>query len=355
MVLRKPYGFLIKHFKLIHLIITGILVYLVRYNMSIYKYLVSCINDSVNRYNALEYINYSIFIWFFLVIFLFLIIYLLFRYKDKPKTTYIVSIVGYVVVAIYLFVVFSYMGGLPNNVIDQKTIRMYRDLCVIVMGFQYVIIIFMFIRGLGFDVKKFNFSKDIQELDLIESDGEEVEVNLNVDTKNIMRNLHKQKRELGYFYQEYKIIIWGILGFIIVIIGFNIYSYLSKVLKVYKQDEFVGYSNYVSVSDSYYSIKDEGNYIVVKFDVFKNGVKEKLDVNKFVLKINGEEYLPNKNICYMFNKLGNCYKKQYVNGDISSYILVYKIDIFNKDKTYLLYNESFDNSFKIKLNLENYE
>lgn len=355
MVFRKPYGFLIKNFKLIHLIITGILVYLVSFYMKIYKFLNSCISEAINRYDALDYVKYGMFIWVILVIVLFLIIYLLFRYKDKPKTTYIVSIIGYVVIGIYLLVLFSYMSGLPNNVIDQKTIRLYRDLTILTLVFQYVIIIFMFIRGLGFDVKKFNFGKDIQELNLSDEDMEEVEIDVNIDTNNVIRKINKQKRELGYFYQEYKVIILGILGVILVILGIKIYSYLSVVLKVYNQDDYVGISNYISVKESYFSIMDEGNYVIVKFDVFRNGKKDQLDVNRLVLSINGEEYLPNKNICYKFNKLGNCYKKQYVNSDVSSYLVVYNIDVFNKNKTYLIYKESYDDNYKIKLDLDIYE
>ena len=58
MIFKKTYGFLIKHFRLVHLIITAVLVYLVFFSNQIYKFLNDCIMDSVNRYNALEYIDY---------------------------------------------------------------------------------------------------------------------------------------------------------------------------------------------------------------------------------------------------------------------------------------------------------
>ena len=63
MVFRRPYAFLIKHFRLIHLIITAILVYVVSFSNKIYTFINSCILDQVNRYNALEYINYNIYIY----------------------------------------------------------------------------------------------------------------------------------------------------------------------------------------------------------------------------------------------------------------------------------------------------
>ena len=88
MVFKKPYGFLIKHFKLIHLLIKAILIYLVSCNNDIYSYVNSCVIDGVNRYNALEYINYGIFFFIAIAIFLFFVIYWLFKYKDKPCIQY---------------------------------------------------------------------------------------------------------------------------------------------------------------------------------------------------------------------------------------------------------------------------
>lgn len=355
MIFKKPYGFLIKHFRLIHLLISGILIYLVKFSTNIYNYIGTCIYDSVNRYNALEYINYNIYIWLAIVLGLLFIIFWLFKYKDKPRLLYIISIIGYLAIAIYIFVIFSYFTSLPNETIEQKTIRFYQQITLITLGFQYIIIVIMIIRGLGFNIKKFNFTKDIQELDLVESDNEEIEVELNIDTNTIMRSVHKKKRELGYFYQEFKIIILSIIFILLLVLGLNLYKYITNKTKYYTQDQYVGYNNYISISNSYYNIGENGNYIIIKFDIYKNNIKEKLDVNNMVLSINGEEYLPNKNICSIFNEIGNCYKKQYITNDIKTYILVYKIDIFDKDKTYILYKESYDNIFKIKLTLENYE
>jgi len=355
MVFRRPYGFLIKYFKLIHLIITGILGYLVICNRKIYMFLNACIDDAVNRYDALSYINYSIFIYILIGIGLFFVIYWLFRYKDKPRMIYIISILGYLLVGIYMFVLFSYMSSLTSNVLNQKVIRAYRDIMMITMGFQYLIIVIMFIRGLGFNIKKFDFEKDIHELNLTSEDNEEVEVDVSIDTTDVMRKVRRKRRELGYFYQEYKIFILGILAIILVIVGVSIYNNFRDWFKVYDQGEVLGYSNYLTINNSYYNIDNNKNYVIVKFDIFRYGKQERLNVNNMVLKVDKEEYLPNKNICYKFNKIGSCYKKQYINSNNSTYILVYEVDSINSKKTYLLYKESYEDLFKVKLNLENYE
>ena len=355
MVFRKPYAFLIKYFKLIHLIITGILVYVVSQSNKIYSFIVNCIDDPVNKYNAMEYINYNIYIYLFIGLVLFGVIFWLFRYKDKPRNIYVVSMVGYLSIGIYLFILYNYFSTIPSGIIDQKVIRGYRDILLIILGFQYLIIIIMFVRGLGFDVKKFNFAKDIHELNITNEDGEEVEVDVNIDTNAIMRVVRKQGREFGYFLKEYRTFVIGILAIIIFSVVYFSYDYFSDKLKVYSQNVAVGYINNIVVRNSYYDINDEQSYIIVNFDISKYGREDKFDINNLTLKVDKEEYIPNKNICFKFKKLGNCYKKQFINGDVKSYIIVYEVDSINVEKSYLIYKESYENSFKVKLNLENYE
>lgn len=355
MILRKPYGFLIKHFRFIHLVITAILFYLAKFSTDTYKYIVSCIADQVNRYNALEYIDYKIYIFMGIVILLFGVIYWLFKYKDKPRNIYIVSILGYVLIGIYLFVIFGYFSELPNNIIDQKVIRAYRDITLMTLVFQYFLTIIMFLRGLGFDVKKFNFTRDIQELNLTQEDAEEVEVDVSVNTDVLMRGVRRQKRELGYFFQEYKIFILGILAIIIFTVGYFCYKHISKEFKVYNQGDVIGYMYSIVVNNSYFNIDGDKNYVIVSLDVSKYGNQEKINLNNLKLLVDDVEYIPNKNVCNSFSNLGTCYKKQYITNDIKKYIITYDVDGLNLEKTYLVYKETYEETYKVKLNLENYD
>jgi len=354
MILRKPYAFLIKHFRLIHLIITGILGYLVYRNREIYLFFKKCIENSGNRFDALNYIDYGIYIYIFLALILFFVVFWLLKYKDKPRTLYIFSIVSYILIGIFMFVSFSYLSGMVNNLVDPKIIRLYRDIMFITLLFQYYFIGLMLIRGLGFDIKKFNFSKDFQEMNITDDDAEEVYVEASIDTTNIMRSIRKQKREFGYFLREFRVIIIGIILIILVILGVKGYNYYQEKYKVYNEGVTVGGYNFVTVRNSYYNIGDNGNYIIVNFDIAKRGNPEILNLGNFNLVVNDTKYQPNKNICSKFNKLGNCYKKQYVDEKVKNYILVYKVDNLNLDKTYLLYSEGYDFNYKIKLDLENY-
>lgn len=353
MILRKPYAFLIKYFRLIHITITLMLVLIILRFREISEFLSICINNLSYKYEAFNYINYGVFIWFIIALSLFIIIYGLFKYKNKPRRIYIFSIIGYLIIGLILIITYSYIGNFNTKIIDQKTIRLYRDILFICNIFQYIIIIIMLIRGLGFNIKKFNFERDAQELNLTKDDSEEIEINIGIDTTNISRNIRKQGRELKYFYQEFKKYILTILIIIISFISFKGYQFYDKKFKIYNHGDYVGINNFISVNDSYYSVyNDDYTYIIVKFNTYKNGEKTILNTGNIVLNIGKDKYLPDKNICYKFKKYGNCYKQQYITNQEKSYILVYKVDELNINKTYIIYNESYDRRYKIKLSID---
>jgi len=251
MVLRKPYAFLIKHFRLIHLIITALLVLLFLKNREVYVFLNECIKDSVNRFDALQYIDYNIYIYIVVGLILFFIVHWLLKYKDKPRKIYIISSVGYIIVGILMFVMYAYLSTFINDVIVQKTIRLYRDILSISLLFQIYIIIVMFIRGLGFDIKKFNFSKDVQELNATSEDGEEIEVNFGLDTTNVMRGIRKQRREFGYYLKEFKMYILVVIVLLLIFLGYRGYKYFNDNFRVYNQNEWFGINNYLSIIATY--------------------------------------------------------------------------------------------------------
>ena len=352
MVLRRPYAFLIKHFRLIHLIITGILAYLVIRLRGVQKFLNSVISVSTNRYGAPEYISYGLIIIIFIVLILFLAIFWLLKYKDKPRKLYILSIGGYIIISVYLLILFSYLGTFTSSVVDAKTIRFYRDTLMIIMVFQYIIILFMAIRAMGFDIKKFDFNKDAQELNALESDSEEIEINTTIDTKNLVRGLEKGKRELGYYVKEYKIYVIIVSAVILIILGIKGYNFFTDKLKVYHEGDYIGEKSYVKITNTYYGIRDDGEYVIVKFDTFRNGKRTQLNINNIVLHMGKNEYLPDKTICSKFSTLGTCYKKQYVTNDVRSYIVVYSVDKLNTKRAYLTYSDSFDKTYKIKIKMQ---
>ena len=355
MVLKRPYAFLIKHFRLIHLIITVIFTYIAISTRKIYRYINSVIELASNKYDANLYIKYIIILFIIIALILCIVIYLLLKYKNKPRRVYLFTIVGYAAIIVFLTMLFGYMQEFSNSIIDAKTIRFYRDTLLIVQLFQYLIIIFMLIRGLGFDIKKFNFSKDAQELNTTIADSQEVEINTKIDTTNISRRLHKQGREFGYYYKEFKIYIIIILIVVIAILGYKGYNYYNDKLKTYKENDYIGNKYNIAIKNSYYNVTDENKYLIVNFDVRKSGNRGQLNAANLTLVIGKEKYTPDKNSCNRFSKLGTCYNQQYIGSNLTNYILVYKVDNLNTKNAHILYDESYDIRYKVKLNPKAYQ
>lgn len=351
MIIRKPYAFLIRHFKLIHLIITALLGIVLYSSSNIYSFINDCIDNADNRFNAIKYINNNLYIYIFIAIgFMFVIRWLL-KYKEKPRSIYLFSILYYLVIMVVLYIVFGYLKRLPDIYIDAKDIRMYRDIMFMIISLQYIITIIMLIRGLGFDIKKFNFSKDFEEMNITQTDNEEVEVNLFANKDNVLMEVRKQRREFGYYLKEYKIIISIIIVIILSVSSYFVFKNISLKNKVYSQGDLVGNNYSFMVTESYYKVINERNYIIIKFNVSTMLSNKKFNYGNLKLIVNKKSYYPVKNVCYNFNYLGTCYNQQILSSESNSYILTYLVDEYNNNNSYIIYNDNVSNDYKIRLNL----
>lgn len=335
MVIRKPYKFLIKNFKKIHLFLSFILMYVCYKSSVLLNYFNKLIEGTASRNLSLNYIdNFIIFLIIFSLIG-FIIIYILMRHKNKPKLIYFISILGYIVVIVFLLLSYSYLKVIRLEYIVQKTIRLYRDLVQIGLYFQYFICLCMLIRGLGFDIKKFDFSKDLQEFSIDDNDNEEVEVDITLDYNKLDRSVNRTKRELKYYFYENKLFILIIIGVLFMIGLVFILNYNFNINKTYKQNELIKIGNYeFSIEDTYITNKNYLNnnisnnqYVVVKFKMKSNSDKySNYNINNFKIKYKGDIYNVDTKLCKYFSDVGNCYKEQSINNNFNSYILVFGLN-----------------------------
>lgn len=366
MIVRKPFAFLIKHFKAIHLFLFGLLLYVCYKYNEIVSFLRNYISTGNGRYDAVNYINYTPIYVILGSIVIMVIIYYLMKYKDKPKKLYLISIIGYIIVIVLFIFLFNYLRTFSSSIIEQKTLRLYRDISLMGLIFQYIIIVIMLIRGLGFDIKKFNFSKDIQELNIDLTDNEEVELVMGFDTNKTKFKIRRFLREFRYFIKE-NILFTGLSLIIIVIILWIVVANYTSKNKVYKENEYFGIDFNMLVSGSYLTKEDNslkklsvGNssLLVVKFKISSNH-SDVLNPDSFILSIYDKTYSPNNKYCSLLKDIGKCYSKIKLTEQEKEYIFVYLVDdnILNK-KIYLKYDYGYltnkNNSIiKVKLNPDN--
>ncbi len=351
MVFKNPYGYLIKHFKLIHLFLTGLYVYLAIKVSSILQYYNHFVEGTASKLDAMSYVNNFYLIAIILSIIICAIVYALMRYKKKPRLLYLLLIILYIAVFIMIRVSYQGLHVIYISVLETKTLRLYRDLLRILILFQYLSIAFVLVRGLGFDIKKFNFVQDLEDLHLDEKDEEEIELALG-GTESIQRRIHRRIREIRYYYLENKVFILIVALCIIVVLLGSVYFHKEIIPKEYVEGEVFSTEEFRGqVLNTFVTNRDVNNHIIANTDTSFVVVRMVLGTNRevrsfntsnLILKINQHSYSSNNRYASKFSDLGIGYTGAKISNQ-STYLFIYNIDnadvsgdmylIYSNDKT----------------------
>lgn len=344
MILRKPYAFFIKHFKLMHLILAVLVcfsIYKTKLLLDFYnEYVTLVINvtgqDLVTPLLPFSYQIIPIFVLIFLTIILIVMLV-----KKKPSLFYFISILIYIFVFVIIQVSKSNLITLSNTLIDSRVTRIIRDLIMLCFFSQIFTIIIISIRAIGFDIKKFDFQTDLRGLEINEEDREEVEIQINYDKNKIIRNIRKKIRFFKYTYKENKLLFnisMGVFSTVIVVI---VLSSIFKQEIILKQNDLVYGNNLtLKIIDSYIVNTDfKGNlitndyYLILRTNIKSNNENSKLDIATTKILIDNYVYTPiikNKDSIFDFGKV---YDNETIGIEYEEKILVYEIpkELIEKD------------------------
>lgn len=374
MILKKPYKFLIKNFRLIHLIITLLMVYVV-YK---YNFILSFFNTVLNSYNGVITTNptdslYNIFIYLaivLIVVFMLVLIGLL-HVKKKPIKLYIVSIGAFIIVTILFAYSYSVVEQMELKIVDPKLIRNVRDFLVVGFGIQIVQVVLFAIRTLGFDIKKFDFQNEIKEFDIAEEDNEEFELEVKIDVNKAHRKFNKGKRYVGYFYKENRFLFFIISSICVVILSMSVYLSLGVYNKKYTQTEYFRTTDFMlAINNAYITNKDyRGNelldnktLVVLELDIKSNFLKgSKLSLARTELVVGNDKYYHNNLYRDVLMDIGNVYQDTVISNEFDKYLLVYEIpkELVNEKMEFRYVDKSADitklnaNTISIKINARN--
>ena len=104
---------------------------------------------------------------------------------------------------------FSIFKGLETESLDQQTVMLIRDIALMILVPQAIFLFVILGRTLGFNLKQFDFKKDLEELDIDSTDNEEVEVILGNNNYKYARFFRKSLRLTKYFFLENKLFVIG--------------------------------------------------------------------------------------------------------------------------------------------------
>lgn len=350
MILKKPYAFLIKNFRIIHLILTGLIAYLLFRTYNLYSFFSRYVS---NVYAALgdaipsNYITVFMFLVSIIIVSFSLAMFLLMKKKDKPKNLYIALSTYYILYFIGLILYFVLFKSMDTTQLSIRNAMIIRDVTFIIMLPQAALLVLSLIRGVGFDIKKFNFSKDLKELDIKEEDNEEFEFVLGVDSYKYFRYLRRRVREFKYYVLENKFMFTILMGLacsillILTILNFTVYN------KTYNKNQKINANNLtLEVNNSYLTdinykgeIVAEDKYFLVINITFTNtsGLSTVLDLPSYVLETKSGKVYPTLSRNTHFLDFGAGYSKEKIESSKSAnYILVYELEKRDVAKKYTL-------------------
>lgn len=365
MVIKKPYAFLIKKFRLIHAILFCMLLYLLISTFNLFVFF----NDyaSNNFIATLDLVSSYITLFTFIVCLLILVlciaIYYLLNKKNKPKKIYLFSCVFYILLFIFFIVMVVLLKDLEYNTFSYEKIRVIRDICLLFIIPQIVIAFIVLGRTLGFNVKEFEFNKDLKDLEIDEKDYEEVEVTLGKDNYKYKREIRKSFRLFKYFLLENKFFITIVCSIFALTISLVIFLNLRIYNLHYNEsDEFVANAVWYTANDSYLAYKDiYGNeiatgryYLLIKMNLRnKLNTDVTVDRNTFRLKLSGELYIPKFTYGQEFLDVGEVFTQTTLKaGESKDVVIVFELDETQIKKEYLLRVKNASNISIGELNSE---
>lgn len=367
MIIRKPYAFLIKNFKKIHIFLLILSFYVA------YKLL--DVNSFVNEF--MKYGTYDLFqdpitnhITWLLTLSLFLLVIgsvaliFLLRYKGKPWKIYLVPAIEYFALLLVLGMIKGFFKGYTTEVAITD-LRMSRDLLMISLIAQLPAIGILLMRVFGWDIKKFNFNTDKEFLELSEKDREEIEIGINIDKNSFKRGYKRFLRNLNYFYLEHKNICRVVIGVFSIFVVFSLYRTIFIIHKSYKVGDNYNINGYTfRVNKAYYTDKDytgnviseKSGFVIIDLTIKNNSAPRTVYLENFHVKNGTKDYVTtNKTFAKEFQDLGSAYEstKELKRDEELNCIIIYKVDKnLRKNRFVLYYQENSGYLRKIKLNVE---
>ncbi len=341
MVIRKPYAFLIRHFRLIHfLIIIPMFITLLctRTVLDFFStyvasgYVTSETNIAYNYLNPIVY-----FALIFVIVSIIAIIFLL-RTKDKDIKAHLIIGIFYAILLVGFFILPGIFSTFETTDVAPTSARMIRDIVSFLYYVQYAFILVTFIKGLGFDFERFQFIDLLSELDIDEeSDSDEVEFRIGVEGYKAKKKIRSLIREFKAYLLENKFFVTIILGVVLIILIIMLIINIitgNQSIRINQRFSLQGFSvkfNNAIVSNLDYNghlISPDNYYLAVNIFV-KNtsGESKELDTSAFYLDLGEKNYVyPTLAYGSKFIDFG----RPYYNGRIykdseCEYLIVYEL------------------------------
>ena len=300
MILKKPYAFLIKYYRLIHIALAALLSAGVYKLSSVYSFFNTYVKSGYTTTVVTDldklYTPASAYLVVFLMLVLSSAILILLIHKKKPAKLYMAIIAYYLFIFFGLFYISSILKSFEIELLASTTARSLRDILLIISLPQYLFIALILLRTIGFNVKKFDFADERKNFGESDQDNEEFEIKIDFKGYKVKQKTNRALREGIYYVKENRLIVLCIL----VVLGiFGLYTLYNNISGDYDQNYKIGNSFVynklnVTIEDAIITnldyngkvIEESSYYLVLKVRLINNsGGTVQLDYNNFKLMI----------------------------------------------------------------------
>lgn len=357
MIVKKPYAFLIKNFRLIHALLFIMLLYLGIKSLDIYTFFNMYAIRHVYTYSAdlaVTYVNYYMFIVTILSILVSLLIYFILSLKNKERKLYMFTCIYYIFLFIYFIFIYNTLANIQTNALTIEQVRTLRDIALIVLIPQVILNFILLGRACGFNLKQFDFKKDLEELQIDTSDYEEVELTLGKNNYKIPRFIRRTIRFTKYYILEHKFVVTVCVSVLVLITSLIIFVNMRVYQERYIQNQeilastlwYTAEQAYITDSDlSGNKIQKDKYYVLIRTKIDnKSSNTYKLSRDTFRLVVNNEMLIPKFSYVNEFLDIGEVFTPMDISpGETKNLIIVYEINKDEVYKEYILRIKNYEN------------
>lgn len=337
MIIRNPYGFIVKHYKLINLLLLLPMIYVVLQFSDIANFFKDYINAGYSTPESNFTGNYITGLTTFATIFLLfsnIILYAILLSKKKTSYYHLINIGYYIVLMVCLGLFTASMNSIDKNTMEMTFANFVRDTASIVTIPGYLLFIAGITKAIGFNIKTFRLDAN-DDLKVSEEDEEDIEIKVGSDHNSIKKNSVRFLRELKYYLLENKFVFMCIGAVLLLIVAYTTYSNYQIYNKTYTINQSFSLDNFsLSLKESYLTNVDyRGNliekdkyYLAIKIGLHNQGRDTIIDKSNFRIYAGKKVIYPSYDKGSRFIDIGKIYQGETIySGESFDYVFVYEL------------------------------
>lgn len=338
MIIRNPYNFIVKYYKLINIILIIPMIYLAINFNSIAKFFSTYISSGYTTPEtnfADVYVNG---LMYFVVIIMLIVnagLYFIFSLKKKNNAIFLISSLYYVILLVFLVLFHSSMSAIEKDTLSSTFANFVRDCAIICYIPLYLLMLINFGRGVGFNYRTLRFDSN-PELKITDEDAEDIEIKIGSEDKSFKKSTVHTIRELKYYISENRLIFKWIGIILLFIVGYTTISNLTSNKTFSSNQAFKLQNITLTLKESYITntdtrgimLEDGKYYIAVKMGIQNTSKTEPVKIDKSLFRIysGNTEFYPLYDKSSRFLDIGETYQGEEIKpGEAHDYVFVYEL------------------------------